>query len=215
MAGKRSNGEGSITYDKRRKRYRAKVTIGWEEDKTTGRSKQITKTLGSNYKTKGEASAALAEYLRSPFDLSNKDITFSQLYEVWLPRFIETHKSQEYRMKGAYKYCSSIYNKKVRELTIVDMKDCIYKGTAICVRGKYKGEQKPASPTSKESIKALFNNILAFATEARIVERNYANEFSLDKNVFEEKEENRKIQIPFTEEELKIIQRLIKESGDE
>ena len=215
MAGKRSNGEGSITYDKRRKRYRAKVTIGWEEDKTTGRSKQITKTLGSNYKTKGEASAALAEYLRSPFDLSNKDITFSQLYEVWLPRFIETHKSQEYRMKGAYKYCSSIYNKKVRELTIVDMKDCIYKGTAICVRGKYKGEQKPASPTSKENIKALFNNILAFATEARIVERNYANEFSLDKNVFEEKEENRKIQIPFTEEELKIIQRLIKESGDE
>ena len=107
MAGKRSNGEGSITYDKRRKRYRAKVTIGWEEDKTTGRSKQITKTLGSNYKTKGEASAALAEYLRSPFDLGNKDITFSQLYEVWLPRFIETHKSQEYRMKGAYKYCSS------------------------------------------------------------------------------------------------------------
>ena len=30
MAGRRSNGEGSISYDSRRKRYRAKVTIGWE-----------------------------------------------------------------------------------------------------------------------------------------------------------------------------------------
>ena len=30
MAGKRSNGEGCISYDKRRKTYRAKVTIGWE-----------------------------------------------------------------------------------------------------------------------------------------------------------------------------------------
>ena len=28
MAGKRANGEGSISYDKRRKRYRAKITIG-------------------------------------------------------------------------------------------------------------------------------------------------------------------------------------------
>jgi len=31
MAG-RSNGEGSISYDKRHKRNRAKITIGWEID---------------------------------------------------------------------------------------------------------------------------------------------------------------------------------------
>ena len=73
MAGKRSNGEGSISYDKRRKTYRAKVTIGWEVDEKTGRAKQIVKTLGSSYKTKGEASRALAEYLKNPFDLNNKD----------------------------------------------------------------------------------------------------------------------------------------------
>ena len=41
MAGRRSNGEGSISYDSRRKRYRAKVTIGWELNPETGRSKQI------------------------------------------------------------------------------------------------------------------------------------------------------------------------------
>ena len=81
MAKNRGRGEGSITFDSRRNRYRARVTIGWELDEETGRSKQIIKTIGSNYKTKGEASAALAEYLKNTFDLNNKDVTFSQFYE--------------------------------------------------------------------------------------------------------------------------------------
>ena len=113
MAGSRSRGEGSITYDKRRKRYRARVTVGWELNEETGRSKQIIKTIGSNYKTKGEASAALAEYLRNPFDLNNKDITFSNLYENWFEEFIKDHESHRYRIKAAYKYCSLLYNKKL------------------------------------------------------------------------------------------------------
>ena len=39
MAGRRSKGEGSILYDARRKRYRARVTAGWDPDEKTGRSK--------------------------------------------------------------------------------------------------------------------------------------------------------------------------------
>ncbi len=203
MAGKRSNGEGSISYDKRRKTYRAKVTIGWELDQKTGRSKQITKTLGSNYKTKGEASAALANYLKNPLDLTNKDITFSQLYKRWYDDFMtEEHKSHEYRIKSAYKYCSAIYNKKVREITILDMKDCIYKGTVISVRGKNKGQEQFASPSTKESIKFLFNHMFGYATEARLIERNYAKDFSLDKKVMKQKEMEHKEKIPFSEEEL-------------
>ena len=65
----RSRGEGSVTYDKRRKRWRARITTGWELNEETGKAKQIIKTIGSNYKTKGEANAALAEYLQNPFDL--------------------------------------------------------------------------------------------------------------------------------------------------
>ena len=202
MAGRRSNGEGSVSYDSRRKRYRAKVTIGWEINEETGRTKQIVKTLGSNYKTKGEASAALAAYLNNPYDLDNKDITFSQLYEIWFKDFIVDHESHKYRIMSAYKYCSSIYNKKFREISILDMKSCIYKGTATITRGKYKGETKLASPSTKESMKYIFNHMFAYAIEARIVDRNYAKEFTLDKKVFKEKEENRKEKIPFTEEEI-------------
>lgn len=202
MAGKRSNGEGSISYDKRRKRYRAKVTIGWELNEETGKSKQIVKTLGSNYKTKGEASAALAEYLKNPFDLDNKDITFSQLYVKWYDAFIDDHKSHESRIKAAYHYCSSLYNKKFRDISIIDMKNCINNGTRIVDRGKYKGETKIASPSTKESMKYIFNHMFTYAIEARIVDRNYAKEFTLDKKVFKEKEENHKEKIPFSEEEL-------------
>lgn len=204
MAGKRSRGEGSITYDARRKRYRARVTVGWELNEETGRSKQIVKTLGSNYKTKGEATRALSEYLNRPYNIDNKDITFSNLYEVWFNEYFggEEHKSMEYRVRAAYKYCSKIYNKKIREVTILDMKDCIYKGTAICIRGKYKGELRPASPQTKESIKYLFNHIFAYATEARLVERNYAKDFSLDKKVEQEKNKNHKDKIPLSEEEI-------------
>ena len=204
MAGKRGRGEGSVTYDRRRKRYRARVTIGWETNEETGRTKQIVKTLGSNYKTKGEATSALAEYLKNPYDLNNKDITFEQLYKKWFDEYIDTdeHESIKYRVKAAYKYCSLIYKKKFREITIIDMKDCIYKGTATCVRGKYKGEQRLASPQSKEIIKYLFNHIYDYALEARIVERNYAREFTLDKKVFQEKEKNYKSKVPFSKEEI-------------
>ena len=202
MATKRSNGEGSISYDKRRKRYRAKITIGWELNEETGRTKQIVKTLGSNYKTKGEASAALAEYLKNPYDLDNKDITFSQLYTKWYDDFIKDHESHKYRIKAAYHYCSSLYDKKFREISILDMKNCIYNGTRVVDRGKYKGEAKLASPSTKESIKYIFNHMFAYAIEARIVDRNYAKEFTLDKKIFKEKEENHKEKIPFTKEEM-------------
>ena len=99
MAGRRSNGEGSISYDKRRNRYRVKVTVGWELNEETGRTKQIVKSLGSNFKTKGEASRALAEYLESNFNLDEKDITFAELYEKWFKDRIEDKSSMGYRVK--------------------------------------------------------------------------------------------------------------------
>lgn len=205
MAGKRSNGEGSISYDSRRKRYRAKVTIGWEIDEKTGKSKQIVKNVGSNFKTKGEAARALANYLDNPYDLDSKNITFSQLYEKWYEYFIKTHESQRYRLTSAYAYCSAIYDKKFRELSILDMKNVIENGFRIGTRGKNKGKEMKASPQTKESIKYLFNHIYDYAIEARICEINYARNFFLDKEVFKQKAREQKIKDPFTEEQLKIL----------
>lgn len=206
MAGRRANGEGCVIYDKRRKKpYRARVTIGWEYNEKEGKSRQVYKDLGS-YKTKGEATRALSEYFKNPFDLDKKNITFEQLYEEWYKDFMtDDHASLEYRVKAAYKYCSSLYKKKVRDITVLDMKRCINTGSVIATRGKNKGKQQFASPSSKESMKYLFNHMFAYATEARLIERNYAKDFSLDKKVMREKLENHKEKIPFTEEEMKIL----------
>lgn len=204
MAGRRSSGEGGILYDKRRKKpYWVRVTIGWELNEETGRSKQVYKDLGS-YRTKGEAARVLADYLRNPYDLDNKNITFSELYKKWYDDYFsnEDHKSMKYRVKSAYNYCSQIYNRKVKEITVIDMKNCIYKGKIIPTRGRDKGQERFASPSTKESIKYLFNHMFAYATEARLIERNYAKDFTLDKKVFREKAENHKEKIPFTDEEM-------------
>ncbi len=186
MSGKRANGEGSISYDRRRKRYRAKITIGWEINEETGRSKQIVKTIGSNYKTKGEAARALSEYLDSPFNIEKQNITFSELYEKWFSDCIKDKTSMAYRIKGAYKYCTMLYDIKFRNMTILDMKKCINEGTALIHRGKYKGEIRKASPQVKQTIKHIFNNMYMYAIEARIIDHNYARDFTLDKSVFEQ-----------------------------
>ena len=202
MAGRRSNGEGSITYDKRRKRYRVKITVGWELNEETGRTKQIVKTLGSNFKTKGEAARALSEYLDTPFNIDKRDITFSELYERWITDRIKNKSSMWYRVKGAYKYCSMLYDKKFKDLTILDMKKCINEGTTLVTRGKYKGEIRNTSPEIKQTIKYIFNHMYAYAMEARIVDHNYAKDFSLDKSVFEQQESEHKPKKAFTDEEI-------------
>ena len=56
--------------------------FGWEFNELTGKSKQIIKTLGY-YATRREAEMALNEYLEEPYNISDKDITFSELYEKW------------------------------------------------------------------------------------------------------------------------------------
>ncbi len=205
MPRKRSNGEGSIAYDSRRKRYRAKITIGWEIDEETGQSKQIVKNIGSNFKTKGEAARALAKYLDNPYDLDNKNITFSKLYEKWYPYFLKTHPSQKYRLSSAYAYCSDIYDKKFRDISILDMKNVINEGTRICTQGERKGKLIKASPQTKESIKYLFNHIYDYALEARICDINYARNFYLEKDVFKQKEKEHKVKDPFTSDQIETL----------
>ena len=194
MAKKRSNGEGSITYDKRRKRYRAKVTVGWEMNEETGRTKQITKSIGSNFKTRGEAARALAEYQNESYNLENKDITFEELFEIWYPEYIQKHPSYKYVYKSAYAYMTLLYKKKFRNITILDMKKCIEEGTIICKLGSNKGNIITPSPQVKQNMKGMLNKIYDYALEGRIV-----------KEVFDNQEKNKVPRIPFSQQELDIM----------
>ena len=110
---KRANGTGMIFKIKggsRRKPWRVRITVGWEFNELTGKSKQIIKTLGY-YATRREAEMALNEYLEEPYNISDKDITFSELYEKWSDSYFPTLSgvSSERTITSAYRYMHPIY----------------------------------------------------------------------------------------------------------
>ena len=77
---RRANHSGSITKvtdARRRKPFKVVTTMGWTDD-----GKQIRKVLGY-YKTRDEATVALANYNENSFDLAPREITFAELYERW------------------------------------------------------------------------------------------------------------------------------------
>ena len=77
---RRANHSGSITKvtdARRRKPFKVVTTMGWTDD-----GKQIRKVLGY-YKTRDEATVALANYNENPYDISGGRATFTDVYEKW------------------------------------------------------------------------------------------------------------------------------------
>jgi integrase len=85
------------------------------------------------------------------------------------------------------------------------MKDCINHGKVECTKGANKGKMHSASPVTKKEIKTLFNQVMAYAAESRLIERNYAKDFSLDKKVTEEEVAKRKKKRSYTEDEIQKL----------
>ena len=85
------NGSGSISEVKDKKgksKYRVRVTVSTSIDPETGKAKQTQKSLGV-FKTRKEAQEVLAEYWKSPYDLTSKVHTFADLYEDWSKAYFE------------------------------------------------------------------------------------------------------------------------------
>lgn len=177
------NGFGQITElkDKNlRNPFRVMVTTGRTE---TG--KCICKLLRPNayYPTYNEAYKALVEYNRNPYDL-NRDITLQELYNEWTKIYFKNvSKSYERTIKCAWRECQSLYGMKARDLKVFHIKDLI---------------ADVDNPNSKDRVKSLFNNMLDYAVEHEITDKNYARMFSLDKKVGQQIEENKKQHISFS-----------------
>lgn len=206
---RRANGTGNIYKmkgGKRRKPWRVRVTVGWELNPKTGRCKQNLKTLGY-YASRAEAEAALVAYQECPYDLNTKDITFKELYEQWTEDYFKklTSISSERTITSAYRYCSGLYNMKMRDIRIYHLQECIDKGYIIPDRGKEKGQKRYASACTKGRIKSMFNLMFDWAYAREIVDRNYARAFELDKETkIKQVREKRKNTI-FSKEEIDLL----------
>lgn len=194
------NGFGRITKlsDKNlRKPYRVLVTVG--KDKY---GNPIGKLLKPNayFETYNDAYAALVEYNKNPYDLSDT-ITLNQLYERWTAQYFETiGKSSQRSITSAWNYCSTIKNMRVKDIRGRHIKGCMEEGTY-----EYRGEVKTPSPTTKMNIKSMFNLMLDYALEYEIVDRNYSRTFNISGNILEDLEEARNQHIPFTPEEMQKL----------
>lgn len=194
------NGFGQISEIKGknlRNPYRAMISVGKDEN-----GRPICKPLKpqSYFSTYNDAYAALVEYNRNPFEVS-ENITCKELYDRWSSKYYETAKPSSVRTyKLAWKYCTVVCNLSVRNIRPRHIKACMEEGVAtIC------GRQKTPSARNKTEIKMLFNQMLDYAVEYDIVENNCSRQFSLDKNIIKEKCKVQQEHIPFTDEEMEML----------
>lgn len=195
------NGFGQITELKNRnlrEPFRAMVTVGKNEV-----GKPICKLLKPKayFRTYNDAYAALVEYHRNPYDLDS-GITVKELYERWSTKYFDKLGSDSSinSIKVAWKYCTGVYNMKVTDLRIRHIKGCMEDG-AITV----KGIERKATPNTQSRIKSIFNQMLDYAVEYELVDKNCARSFALPDDVAKEKGKVQKEHIPFTDEEMNIL----------
>lgn len=194
------NGFGQISEIKNRNLrnpFRAMVTVGKDEN-----GRPICKPLKpeSYFPTYNDAYAALVEYSKNPYDLS-PSITIKELYDKWTEEYFKTIGAASVRgTEDAWRYCSAVYNMRVIDLRARHIKGCMEDGVA-----KVKGKEQTPCATMKNRIKTLFNQMLDYAVEYELVDRNYSRTFTLTEETIKEIQTVKKEHISFTDEEMDLL----------
>ncbi|MFZ8015661.1 tyrosine-type recombinase/integrase [Fusobacterium watanabei] len=123
MAGRKSNGEGTISVVTRNGKpyYKANITIGWDSE-----GKQIRKSFGSYKKSVVLDKMNTAKYQAKTNSLSNSDITFGKLFENWIFNFkkIDVSPNTFYEYEASYRLRIILYSiarKKANQITLNDL----------------------------------------------------------------------------------------------
>lgn len=183
------NGFGNISKlpGKRRNPWRARKTVGWEIDETTGKARQKYHTVGY-YATQQLAIQALSEYNSNPYDLNNK-ITFSEIYDKWSAEKYETISLSNINgYKASYTVCANLYN-----MVFADIRKSHLQGVIDSCGKNY--------PTLRK-LKVLFNQMYRYALENDICQKDYSEFVNIVKHKEKGKEEKHK---PFTDNEIQIL----------
>lgn len=193
------NGFGQISFIKGNLRnpFRAMVTVG---KNSSGRP--ICKPLKPKayFATYNDAYAALVEYNKNPYDM-DPSITVKELYNKWFDHYFEDPKSSAAKaIDSAWKYCSEIYDYRVKELRSRHIKGVMENGTI-----NIKGNIKQTPPSVRIRIKSLFNMMLDYAVEYDMVEKNCAKSFKISKELQSDIVANRKAHKAFTDAEMNIL----------
>lgn len=192
------NGFGQISEIKNRNLrnpFRAMVSVGKDSN-----GRPICKPLKPEayFPTYNDAYAALVEYNKNPYDLE-PSITVEELYGKWFSEYEKSVKSAR-SVAHAWRYCSAVYGMRVKDLRARHIKGCLEEGTIIV-----QGEERTPSAAMKNQIKTLFNQMLDYAVEYELVDRNYARTFALSEETAREIATVKNEHIPFTDEEMGLL----------
>lgn len=181
------NGYGSIRKlsGKRRRPFQVLVTTGW--DYKDGKAKQIQKPIGY-FETRPEAMIALAEYNKSPYDIDAKTTTFDDIYIKAIKPNVDQMKFNSAKSwKAAYGHTKPLHN-----MRMVDIKKAHLQAIIDSKADGSKGVQN--------NIKKLFRAVFKYALENDIITKDYSQFIDITA-----KDENKKVKIPFTKEEIALL----------
>ena len=182
------NGFGQISYlrsQRLRKPYRAMVTVG-----KTPEGRPICKILKPEgyFQTYNEAYAALMEYNKCPYDLTNS-VTFKEVYEKWFEKYqLNKSLSAVRAVEREFDLCGEIWDLDLREVRPYHIKSCM---------------DKTDSPKYKKGIRYLFQEVLSLGMECGAVEVNVARDYS--PKISNEGKKKVSDHTVFTEEELEKL----------
>lgn len=184
------NGYGSIIKlsGKRRKPYNARITIG---SKTVINKngeieyKQNRISLGC-FKTKAEALRALEEYNTDPYNLTDKNMTFSEIYEMWKRiNYDKLKTSAKNSRDTAYRYCERLYDIPIRNIKLEQLQQVV----DACEHGS----------STKKNIKTAIKTVYDTAIKNDIISKD------MSQYIVIEASEPLIDRIPFSDSEISLL----------
>lgn len=117
------------------------------------------------YEERTDAMIALAEYNKNPIDLTNKNITFEEVFRLFYEdKFVNSKKklsaSSEYAAKSAFKHCAVLHNRKFADIRHMDLQKVL--------------DNCPYKHSTLENIVFLFKGMYNFALREDITQKNHA-----------------------------------------
>ncbi|MEK4630315.1 site-specific integrase [Solibacillus sp. FSL R7-0682] len=166
---KNPNGYGSVfkLSGKRRKPFAVRVTAGY-----TDTGKQKYEYLGY-YEKRDQAMMALAEYNKSPFDITKAKTTFAEVYDSMMKEKYpdgpnEKERSNWNGYNASYKSAERLHHLKFIDIRKNDLQEIITASTK--------------SHGTKRKIKVLFNQMFKYAMEQDLVTKDYSVFVDVGKN---------------------------------
>ena len=161
----------------RRKPYRVRKTVGWDEN-----GKQIRKTLGY-YETRTKALQELALFNEKPYDIDIKKITVDELHKKWQD---EKYPKIAYKTQQVYNMCWN-YCQDIKDEAFVDIRLQHLQNIVDGMGSRW---------SAKKAFKILWHQMYDFALKNDMDVRKYSEYIDIGKKT------TKLERIPFEEDEI-------------